>query len=92
MAEPQGCARIGIEEYSREVVATHWTWNASQSCSEFPVVCSSELNTHDVRLQDLAAMAKLPEARRSARMKHPGSDISREPYMLWTNRRALNSS
>ncbi|TCD64001.1 hypothetical protein EIP91_004703 [Steccherinum ochraceum] len=44
------------------------------------------------RAADMAASAKLPEARRSARMKHPGSDISREPYMLWTNRRALNSS
>jgi len=44
------------------------------------------------RAADLANCAKLPEARRSARTKHPGSDISREPYMLWTNRRATNNS
>ncbi|KAL4243588.1 WAC domain-containing protein [Abortiporus biennis] len=44
------------------------------------------------RAADLASTAKLPEARRSARTRHPGSDISREPYMLWTNRRAVNSS
>ncbi|KAH8100647.1 chromatin remodeling complex protein [Cristinia sonorae] len=44
------------------------------------------------RAADLTATAKVPEARRSARMKHPGSDLSRESYMLWTNRRAVNSS
>ncbi|KAJ3530959.1 hypothetical protein NM688_g7641 [Phlebia brevispora] len=44
------------------------------------------------RTSDLAASAKLPEARRSTRTKHPGSDIIREPYMMWTNRRAVNSS
>ena len=46
-------------------------------------------------LQDLAQAAnavKGPEARRSARTKHSGSDISREPYMMWTNRRAVNAS
>ncbi|KAI0704894.1 chromatin remodeling complex protein [Cytidiella melzeri] len=31
-------------------------------------------------------------SRRSARQKHTGSDTSREPYMTWTNRRAVNAS
>ncbi|KAF9037807.1 chromatin remodeling complex protein [Hymenopellis radicata] len=39
-----------------------------------------------------AVNAKLPEARRSARTKtNTGYDISREPYMTWTNRRAATS-
>ncbi|ETW87436.1 hypothetical protein HETIRDRAFT_431774 [Heterobasidion irregulare TC 32-1] len=44
------------------------------------------------RLVDLNNTAKLPEARRSTRVKQSGTDISRDPYMLWTNRRAVNSS
>ncbi|KAF9270391.1 chromatin remodeling complex protein [Marasmius fiardii PR-910] len=43
------------------------------------------------RIADVNAHAKLPEARRSARTK-ANHDISREPYMLWTNRRAINAS
>ncbi|KAF7975793.1 hypothetical protein HWV62_8621 [Athelia sp. TMB] len=39
------------------------------------------------RIADLNTNAKLPEARRSARMKN-GQDISRDPYMMWQNRRA----
>ncbi|KAI0094698.1 chromatin remodeling complex protein [Irpex rosettiformis] len=31
-------------------------------------------------------------SRRSARQKHSGSDVSREPYMMWTNRRAVNAA
>ncbi|TDL28675.1 hypothetical protein BD410DRAFT_893635 [Rickenella mellea] len=42
------------------------------------------------RTADTNAVAKLPEARRSMRGKNPGSDISREPYMMWTNRKAIN--
>ncbi|KII93497.1 hypothetical protein PLICRDRAFT_49537 [Plicaturopsis crispa FD-325 SS-3] len=42
------------------------------------------------RTADLHANAKLPEARRSTRHSGAGHDISREPYMLWTNRRAVN--
>ncbi|TFK40993.1 ATP-utilizing chromatin assembly and remodelling N-terminal-domain-containing protein [Crucibulum laeve] len=43
------------------------------------------------RLADLNVSAKLPDARRSARTKAvAGYDLSREPYMLWTNRRAVN--
>ncbi|KAJ4489433.1 ATP-utilizing chromatin assembly and remodelling N-terminal-domain-containing protein [Lentinula edodes] len=41
------------------------------------------------RMQDLNVHAKLPEARRSARTKI-APDITREPYMMWTNRRAIN--
>ncbi|KAH0838447.1 chromatin remodeling complex protein [Lanmaoa asiatica] len=45
------------------------------------------------RLSDLNVNAKLPEARRSTRVKTTvGYDISRESYMMWTNRRAVNSS
>ncbi|KAA1468659.1 hypothetical protein DENSPDRAFT_857445 [Dentipellis sp. KUC8613] len=44
------------------------------------------------RLADLNVSAKMPEARRSTRVKHSGADISRDPYMMWTNRRAVNSS
>ncbi|KAL0580304.1 hypothetical protein V5O48_001721 [Marasmius crinis-equi] len=43
------------------------------------------------RIADVTAHAKLPEARRSARTK-ANHDVSREPYMLWTNRRAVNAS
>lgn len=44
------------------------------------------------RSADLSVNAKLPEARRSARTKTNGYDITREPYMAWTNRRAINTS
>ncbi|KAL0950970.1 hypothetical protein HGRIS_007718 [Hohenbuehelia grisea] len=45
------------------------------------------------RSADLNVTAKLPEARRSSRTKHGSShDVSREPYMIWVNRRAVNSS
>ncbi|GLB36320.1 putative williams-Beuren syndrome DDT (WSD), D-TOX E motif containing protein [Lyophyllum shimeji] len=43
------------------------------------------------RVADLNVNAKLPEARRSARTKS-GYDVTREPYMMWTNRRAVSSS
>lgn len=43
------------------------------------------------RISDLNISAKLPEARRSTRTKSSGHDISREPYMMWTNRRAVSS-
>lgn len=43
------------------------------------------------RIADLNVNARLPEARRSARTKS-GYDITREPYMTWTNRRAVASS
>ncbi|KAF9068074.1 ATP-utilizing chromatin assembly and remodelling N-terminal-domain-containing protein [Rhodocollybia butyracea] len=44
------------------------------------------------RMQDLSAQAKLPEARRSARTQKVTPDISREPYMTWTNKKALNAT
>ncbi|CAL1696016.1 unnamed protein product [Somion occarium] len=44
------------------------------------------------RTADLTSTARAPEARRSTRTKQTGSDLSREPYMQWTNRRAVNSS
>ncbi|KAJ7597210.1 chromatin remodeling complex protein [Mycena floridula] len=45
------------------------------------------------RLADVNVNSKLPEARRSTRTKsNPAYDISREPYMVWTNRRAVASS
>ncbi|KAI0079592.1 hypothetical protein K474DRAFT_1658945 [Panus rudis PR-1116 ss-1] len=44
------------------------------------------------RVADLSNATKQPEARRSARMKYPGSELAREPYMLWTNKRALSAS
>ncbi|KAK7463755.1 hypothetical protein VKT23_005692 [Stygiomarasmius scandens] len=43
------------------------------------------------RSADVANHAKLPEARRSTRTKAT-YDVSREPYMMWTNRRAVNPS
>ena len=45
----------------------------------------------DCNMQDQAANAKLPEARRSAR-KHAGAELMREPYMQWTNRKAVNGA
>jgi len=45
------------------------------------------------RLSDLNNIAKLPEARRSTRVKQGGTtDISRAPYMTWTNRKAVSMS
>ncbi|KAI0307853.1 ATP-utilizing chromatin assembly and remodelling N-terminal-domain-containing protein [Multifurca ochricompacta] len=45
------------------------------------------------RLADLNNIAKLPEARRSTRVKQSGAtDISRAPYMTWTNRKAVSMS
>ncbi|KAF5377663.1 hypothetical protein D9615_005253 [Tricholomella constricta] len=41
------------------------------------------------RIADVNVNARLPEARRSARTKS-GYDVTREPYMMWTNRRALS--
>ncbi|KAJ7102222.1 chromatin remodeling complex protein [Mycena belliarum] len=41
------------------------------------------------RIADVNVNARLPEARRSTRTKAAtGYDISREPYMAWTNRKA----
>lgn len=42
--------------------------------------------------QDLTANIKAPDARRSARTKNSNSDLLREPYMAWTNRRAVSAS
>ncbi|KAF8167934.1 chromatin remodeling complex protein [Crassisporium funariophilum] len=44
------------------------------------------------RMADITASAKIPDARRSARKSALGYDLSRDPYMLWTNRRAINAS
>ncbi|KAJ7071328.1 hypothetical protein C8F01DRAFT_1077473 [Mycena amicta] len=45
------------------------------------------------RAADLNANARLPEARRSTRTKTTaGYDISREPYMMWTNRKAATAA
>ncbi|KAI0036698.1 chromatin remodeling complex protein [Vararia minispora EC-137] len=43
------------------------------------------------RHADLNTNAKLPEARRSSRVKSSGPDVAREAYMQWTNRRALTT-
>ncbi|EJD04148.1 uncharacterized protein FOMMEDRAFT_140191 [Fomitiporia mediterranea MF3/22] len=42
------------------------------------------------RQTDLGMNAKIPEARRSQRGKNANSEIARESYMLWTNRKAVN--
>ncbi|KAJ7630650.1 chromatin remodeling complex protein [Roridomyces roridus] len=45
------------------------------------------------RVADLDVNARLPEARRSTRTKPAASyDISREPYMTWTNRKAVGAT
>ncbi|KAJ2918942.1 hypothetical protein MD484_g1379, partial [Candolleomyces efflorescens] len=44
------------------------------------------------RIMDLTSNAKNTDTRRSARTKAAGVDLSREPYMLWTNRKAINAS
>ncbi|PFH54635.1 hypothetical protein AMATHDRAFT_134914 [Amanita thiersii Skay4041] len=45
------------------------------------------------RISDLNINAKLPDARRSTRTKSGNAyDITREPYMMWTNRRAITSA
>ncbi|TBU48396.1 chromatin remodeling complex protein [Dichomitus squalens] len=43
------------------------------------------------RAADLNANARIPEARRSTR-KRPDAELLREPYMQWTNRKAVNGS
>ncbi|KAF6766364.1 ATP-utilizing chromatin assembly and remodelling N-terminal-domain-containing protein [Ephemerocybe angulata] len=44
------------------------------------------------RIMDLTSNAKNTDTRRSARTKVATVDLSREPYMLWTNRKAINAS
>ncbi|KAF9056339.1 chromatin remodeling complex protein [Panaeolus papilionaceus] len=44
------------------------------------------------RIADINSNAKLPDARRSSRKTALGYDVSRDPYMLWTNRKAINAS
>ncbi|KAF8640381.1 hypothetical protein AX17_000051 [Amanita inopinata Kibby_2008] len=45
------------------------------------------------RISDLNITAKLPDARRSTRTKSGNAyDVTREPYMMWTNRRAITSA
>ena len=39
--------------------------------------------------KDLDLSARLPEARRSQRGKNAYSEISREAYMMWVNRKAV---
>jgi bromodomain adjacent to zinc finger domain protein 1A len=43
-------------------------------------------------LKDVSATDKLSDARRRSRRHPSGYDLSKDPYMLWTNRRAANSS
>jgi bromodomain adjacent to zinc finger domain protein 1A len=43
--------------------------------------------------QDLEVQAKIPDARRSERMRNiPGAELVRQPYMLWSNRRAVSTA
>ncbi|KAJ7786002.1 chromatin remodeling complex protein [Mycena metata] len=45
------------------------------------------------RITDINVNARLPEARRSTRTKAAtGYDIAREPYMMWTNRKAASAA
>ncbi|KAF8349915.1 chromatin remodeling complex protein [Amanita rubescens] len=44
------------------------------------------------RISDLNINAKLPDARRSTRTKGNVYDLTREPYMTWTNRKAITSA
>ncbi|KAJ7783454.1 chromatin remodeling complex protein [Mycena maculata] len=45
------------------------------------------------RIADVNVNARLPEARRSTRTKSAtGYDITREPYMMWTNRKATTAA
>ncbi|KAF7306668.1 hypothetical protein MIND_00458400 [Mycena indigotica] len=45
------------------------------------------------RVADLSASARIPEARRSTRTKSAaGYDLSREPYMVWSNRKATTTA
>jgi len=44
------------------------------------------------RIADANAKAQLPDARRSSRSKAGGVDVSRDPYMQWVNRKAINNS
>jgi len=44
------------------------------------------------RISDLNINAKLPDARRSTRTKGNAYDLTREPYMTWTNRKAITSA
>lgn len=79
------------------MVAAHSSRNPKASrCKSFELSWASwacldrtEINV----MQDLNNIAKLPEARRSTRVKQGGAtDISRAPYMTWTNRKAVSMS
>lgn len=61
-------------------------------CKSIEVSPTTSLSLNDTT-QDLNNIAKLPEARRSTRVKQGGAtDISRAPYMTWTNRKAVSMS
>jgi len=44
------------------------------------------------RAADLNVNVKLSETRRSSRTKATGAEMLREPYMIWTNRKAVNGA
>lgn len=94
LAEPEGCSRARAQERPRKVVAAHWPWDPpAHCCKRRPLPCISVPPAdRTISVQDLQSRAIAPEARRSARTKQSGSDLLREPYMQWTNRRAVNAS
>ena len=55
-----------------------------------PITCRVMLPL--ISHKDLNINAKLPDARRSTRTKGNVYDLTREPYMTWTNRKAVTSA
>ena len=86
----------GVRELALKNALTKW-WNhiapgmRRRAAVRGPLLPPPDSETDSVLSQDLNANAKIPEARRSTR-KHAGAELLREPYMQWTNRKAVNGS
>ena len=95
VAEPQRCPRACAQEPIHQVVEPHRPRDeaarSGTSPFAYPLCISGPHWRRSRPQQDLSANAKIPEARRSAR-KHAGAELLREPYMQWTNRKAVNGS
>ena len=86
----------GHRELALKNALTKW-WNhiapgmRRRAAVRAPLLPPPDSETDSKLSQDLNANAKIPEARRSTR-KHAGAELLREPYMQWTNRKAVNGS
>jgi len=91
MVKPERATGACIKEYHHKVVATYHSGDEEAYNGQIHTCPVSYLLLISVS-QDLTTNAKNTDTRRSARTKATSIDLSREPYMLWTNRKAINAS